>query len=92
MNQTDRLAAEATRLLNEPLLAEALDGIMSDAFADFKDLRITAETLPDVIALQQRIVVTHEILDRIKAKITAAGQQDGGVAVENRAVPSADHG
>lgn len=92
MDQAQRLAAEASRLLNEPLLAEALDGIMSDAFAEFKVLRITAETLTDVIALQQRIIVTQEILDRIKSKITASGQHDGGVEVEKRAVPSADHG
>jgi hypothetical protein len=35
-----------------------------------------------VIALQQRILVTHEIRDRIEAKITASGQRDGGVDVE----------
>ena len=80
----ERLASEAQRLLNEPLFAEALDGIMADAFADFKDLRVSHETLPDVIALQQRILVAHEIRDRIEAKITASGQRDGGVVVENR--------
>lgn len=82
MNEKERLASEAQRLLNEPLLAEALDGLMADAFADFKALRVSHETLPDVIALQQRILVTHEIRDRIEAKITASGQRDGGVVVE----------
>ncbi len=82
--EKQRLAAEATRLLNEPLLVEALDNIMADAFAEFKDLRVSHETLPDVIALQQRILVTHEIHDRIEAKITASGQRDGGVVVENK--------
>jgi hypothetical protein len=84
MNEKERIASEAARLLNEPLLVEALDGIMADAFADFKALRVSQETLPDVIALQQRILVAHEIHDRIEAKITASGQRDGGVVVENK--------
>lgn len=82
--EAERLASEASRLLNEPLLAEALDGIMADAFAEFKDLHISQATLHTVIALQQRILVTHEIHDRIYAKITASGQMDGGVTVENK--------
>jgi hypothetical protein len=82
MDDKQRLAAEASRLLNEPLFVEALDGLMSDAFADFKALRVSHETLPDVIALQQRVLVVHEIRDRIEAKITASGQMDGGVVVE----------
>lgn len=82
MNDKERLASEALRLLNEPLLVEALDGLMGDAFADFKALRVSHETIPDVIALQQRVLVVHEIRDRIEAKITASGQMDGGVAVE----------
>jgi hypothetical protein len=84
MNEKERLASEAARLLNEPLLVEALDGIMADAFAEFKALRVSQETLPDVIALQQRILVAHEIHDRIDAKIKASGQMDGGVVVENK--------
>jgi Holliday junction resolvase len=84
MNEKERIASEAARLLNEPLLVEALDGIMADAFAEFKSLRVSQETLPDVIALQQRILVAHEIHDRIEAKITASGQRDGGVVVENK--------
>ena len=82
MNEKDRLAAEATRLLNEPLLVEALDGIMGDAFAEFKDMKVTPETIHEVIALQQRILVTQDIHDRLNAKITASGQRDGGVTVE----------
>lgn len=80
--EAQRLAAEARRLLNEPLLVEALDGIMADAWADFKDMRVIPETLHDVIALQQRILVAHEITDRIMAKITASGANDGGMTVE----------
>jgi hypothetical protein len=84
MREAERLAAEATRLLNEPLLVEALDGIMGDAFAEFKALSIGPENIHQVIALQQRILVTQEIHDRINAKILASGQKDGGVAVENK--------
>jgi hypothetical protein len=80
--EAQRLAAEATRLLNEPLLVEALDGILGDAWMEFKDLRVSHETLPDVIALQQRVLVVHEIKDRIEAKITASGAKDGGMTVE----------
>jgi len=82
MTEAERLAAEATRLLNEPLLVEALDGIMADAFAEFKSMSIGPDTIYDVVALQQRIIATQEIYDRIDAKITASGQRDGGVIVE----------
>jgi hypothetical protein len=84
MDDRQRLASEAQRLLNEPLFVEALDGLMADAFADFKALRVSTETLTDVIALQQRILVTHEIRERIESKITASGQRDGGVVVESK--------
>ena len=84
MSEKERLASEAQRLLNEPLFVEALDGLMADAFADFKALRVSHETLNDVIALQQRVLVVHEIRDRIEAKITASGQRDGGIVVENK--------
>lgn len=82
MTEAERLAAEAKRLLNEPLLVEALDGIMADAFAEFKAMSIGPDTIYDVVALQQRIIATQEIHSRIDAKITAAGQRDGGVVVE----------
>jgi hypothetical protein len=82
MTEAERIAAEAKRLLAEPLLAEALDTMLSDAFAEFKALRIAPETMADVIALQQRINVIQEIPDLIGAKILASGQYDGGVTVE----------
>lgn len=82
MNPKERAASEANRLLSEPLLVEALDGIMSDAFAEFKELKLSPDTLHQAIALQQRILVTHEIHDRLNAKIIASGQVDGGVTVE----------
>ena len=67
-----------------PRLVDALDGIMADAFAEFKAMRLGPDTLHEAIALQQRILVTHEIHDRIHAKITASGQMDGGMTVENK--------
>lgn len=84
MNEAQRLAAEAQRLLAEPLLAEALDDLLSDAFAEFKALRIAPETMTDVIALQQRILVIQEIPSLIARKITASGQYDGGLEVEKK--------
>jgi len=84
MTEAERLAAEAVRLLNEPLLVEALDGIMADAFAEFKAMKIGPDNIYEVVALQQRIIATQEIHDRIDAKITASGQRDGGVTVENK--------
>ena len=82
MRQEDRLAAEAARLLSEPLLVEALDGIMADAFAEFKAITIGPDNIMEVIALQQRIIATQEIHDRLEAKITASGQRDGGQVIE----------
>lgn len=87
MNPAERLASEAARLLNEPLLAEALDAIMADAFAEFKAMKIAPETLHEVIALQQRINVVQDIPDRLQARIIAAGASDGGVEIEKK--PSA---
>lgn len=87
MNRAERMAAEAKRLLSEPLLVEALDGIMADAFAEFKAITIHHDNIMEVIALQQRIIATQEILDRLEAKITASGQRDGGMTVE--ATPTA---
>ncbi len=84
MNEAERLASEAQRLLNEPLLVEALDNIMGDAFAEFKAMTIGPDNLHEVIALQQRILVTQDIHDRIEAKITASGLRDGGLTVENK--------
>jgi hypothetical protein len=84
MNEAERAAIEAKRLLSEPLLVDALDQIMADAFAEFKTIRISADTVTDVIALQQRIIATQEIHDRLQAKILASGQADGGVTVENK--------
>jgi hypothetical protein len=84
LTEAERIAAEAKRLLAEPLLAEALDAMLSDAFAEFKALRIAPETMTDVIALQQRVNVIQEIPDLIGAKILASGQYDGGVDVEKK--------
>lgn len=86
--EKQRLAAEAERLLNEPLLVQALDTIMGEAFAEFKQLQINPETVYAVIALQQRIIVLQAIPDLIKSSIYASGQMDGGVRVENK--PPAD--
>lgn len=84
MNEKERLASEAERLLNEPLLVQALDTIMSEAFADFKQLKVSPETIPEVIALQQRIVVCQEIVGNLQAVITASGRRDGGVPLERK--------
>lgn len=84
MNDKERLASEAERLLNEPLLVQALDTIMGEAFADFKQLELSAETLHQAIALQQRIVVVQDVIDRLKSVIIASGQMDGGMQVERK--------
>jgi hypothetical protein len=54
----------------------------ADAFAEFKAMSIGPDTIYAVVALQQRIITTQEIHDRIDQKITASGQRDGGVVVE----------
>jgi hypothetical protein len=82
MTDKEHLAAEAQRLLNEPLLVDALNDMMADAFAEFKALRVSPETLPDVIALQQRINVIQEIPEKLKSHIIAAGEMDGGFSGE----------
>lgn len=84
MNEKERIASEATRLLNEPLLVEALDTIMGEAFAEFKAMKVTPDNLHEIIALQQRILVVQDIPALIEAKIKAAGLMDGGMTVESK--------
>lgn len=82
MNDKERLAAEAERLLNEPLLVQALDTIMGEAFAEFKQLKLSPDTIHDAIALQQRIIVVQDIHDRLESVILASGKMDGGHKIE----------
>ena len=80
--EKNRRASEAERLLNEPLLVEALDEIMGDAFAEFKEMPITTNNLEAVLALQARARSVQELVDRLKAVITASGRHDGGVTID----------
>jgi len=47
-------------------------------------MSIRPDNIFDVVALQQRIIATQELHDRIDAKITASGARDGGIVVEKK--------
>lgn len=80
MKADERLAAEATRLLNEPLLAEAFAEVRMDALIGLSEVDATNTT--EILRLQAIATCLSDVVDLLKAKIIASGQSDGGVQVE----------
>lgn len=76
MTDTERLATEATRLLNDDTLAEVLDRIQRSAVAEL--LAADPDDKTAIIRLQVKANMTTEILDELKALVTATGKNDGG--------------
>ena len=82
MNEKERLASEAQRLLNEPILIEASRRMQTAALAELMEADPDDKT--NIIRLQTRAQMATEILTHLAAIITASGQRDGGVVVENK--------
>jgi hypothetical protein len=80
MRANDRLAAEATRLLNEPLLADAFAEVRMDALIALSEA--DAGDMKEILRLQAIATCLSDVVGLLKAKITASGQNDGGVQVE----------
>jgi hypothetical protein len=78
--EQQRLAAEATRLLNEPLLAEAFAEVRMDALIALSEA--DAGDMKGILRLQAIATCLSDVRDLLYAKITASGQADGGVQVE----------
>lgn len=78
--EQQRLAAEATRLLNEPLLADAFAEVRMDALIALSEA--DASNMKEILRLQAIATCLSDVVDLLKAKITASGQSDGGVQVE----------
>jgi hypothetical protein len=78
--EQQRLAAEATRLLNEPLLADAFAEVRMDALAALSEA--DAGDMKEILRLQAIATCLSDVRDLLYAKITASGQSDGGVQVE----------
>ena len=78
--EQQRLAAEATRLLNEPLLADAFAEVRMDALVALSET--DASDMKEILRLQAIATCLSDVVDLLKAKITASGQSDGGVQVE----------
>lgn len=78
--EQQRLAAEATRLLNEPLLADAFAEVRMDALVALSEA--DASNMKEILRLQAIATCLSDVVDLLKAKITASGQSDGGVQVE----------
>lgn len=83
--EQDRLAAEATRLLSEPLLADAFAEVRMDALIALSEA--DASDMKEILRLQAIATCLSDVVDLLKAKITASGQADGGVQIET--VPTA---
>jgi len=80
MRAEQRLAAEATRLLSEPLLAEAFAEVRMDALIALAE--VDAANTKEILRLQAIAGCLSDVRDLLYAKITASGMSDGGVQVE----------
>lgn len=80
--EAQRLAAEATRLLNEPLLAEAFAKVRMDALVALSEA--DASDMKEILRLQAIATCLSEVRDLLYTSITASGQHDGGVQVETK--------
>lgn len=69
----EHLAAEAERLLKDPILNHALKDIRNEALDDLS--RTDANDTGKVIALQQRAILANEILDQLQRYIIAIGTE-----------------
>ena len=78
--EQQRLASEATRLLSEPLLADAFAEVRMDALIALSEA--DAGDMKEILRLQAIATCLSDVVDLLKAKITASGQSDGGVQVE----------
>ena len=82
MSPEQRNAAEATRLLNEPLLAEAFAAVRMQALLDLAS--VDAANTKEILRLQAIANCLNDVVDLLKAKITASGLSDGGIEVETK--------
>ena len=80
MSPEQRRAAEATRLLNEPLLAEAMTTVRMNALIALSEA--DAGDMKEILRLQAIATCLNDVLDLLRSSITASGQSDGGVQVE----------
>lgn len=78
--EQQRLASEATRLLNEPLLADAFAEVRMDALIALSEA--DAGDMKEILRLQAIATCLSEVRDLLYAQITASGQSDGGIEVE----------
>ncbi len=74
--QREHRAKEAKRLLNEPLLAEALEIFRINALQGLED--VSATDADKIRALQAQAKVTQFIVDHFETIITQSGENDGG--------------
>lgn len=82
MDEKERLASEATRLLNDDTLIAVTQKLQKDALADL--MEADADDKTNIIRLQQRAQIASEILTSLAALVIASGQSDGGLVVENK--------
>lgn len=80
MRAEERLAAEAARLLSEPLLADAFEQVRMDALLGLAE--VDAADTNEILRLQAAANCLNDVVDLLKAKIIASGRNDGGMLVE----------
>lgn len=82
MNNKERLASEATRLLNEPLLADAFTEVRMNALVALADA--DASDTKEILRLQAIANCLNDVVDLLRSHITASGRDDGGVSIESK--------
>lgn len=82
MTPAERKAAEAKRLLNEPLLAAAFEAVMLNAMRELTT--VDASDTKEILRLQAIACCLSDVRDALYASILASGEADGGVSVNER--------
>ena len=81
MTPNERNAAEAKRLLNEPLLVDAFETVKMNAM-----LALIEAEPNDIATISKHQAIARcidEVLDALSAVIHAGGNTGGGVAIES---------
>lgn len=78
-------AQEAKRLLNEPLLAEAMETVRMNALIELGTIDPT--DIAKITQLQAVAGATMQLFDFLRAAILSSGEQDGGLEAE---IPSGE--
>ena len=80
--EQERLAQEANRLLNEPLLVRAFDEVRVDAMIGLTE--VDPDNKTEIMRLQAIAKCLEDVRDALSAKILASSENEGGITLEKK--------